>query len=452
MHLWSQLVSLTLAGVGFGVSLVPRHYREEDNGSAAFRLVMWPRLLRFPIFWLGLILLVLVTIQALNPSWRYTTDGKAWWMTRIPNHITWLPLGVDVPFRKGGPWRQLIIYASVWLTACTLWVGFTRRRVLQTLLIVLAGNGVLLAAFGVVQRTVGNGKIFWTRTSSNDSFFASFIYKNHAGGYLLLMLATCAGFAAWYYRRSLRRLEKSNPAALFAFFSLAITVAIFISYARGATMIMGLFLVGFAAAFIGHQLMRKHTMRALFGTVALVAIFGLFLKTGLETVQSREAWTRLMSGLNRQDQSLEAREWATAAAGAMLADHWKSGVGAGSFQFLFPIYQHRDPRLVSSGGAPMFWDHAHNDLLEVPIELGLTGIGVLVAMAGYVALTLVRSAFWRNPLSGSLVFGTVLLVVYARWDFPLQCPAILVTCCTLVVASALWARFEHSATSSQSKP
>jgi len=100
----------------------------------------------------------------------------------------------------------------------------------------------------------------------------------------------------------------------------------------------------------------------------------------------------------------------------------------------------------------MFWDHAHNDLLEIPIELGLTGIGLLVTMAGYLTVALVRNTFWRNSLSGSLVFGNVLLVVYARWDFPLQCPAILVTACTLVVASALCARFEHSATSSQSKP
>ena len=447
MHLWSQLASLTLAGIGFSVSLMPRHYRQEDNGSAAFGLVMWPRLLRFPVFWLGLILLAVITIQALNPSWRYTTDGKAWWMTRISNHITWLPLGVDVPFKKGGPWRQLIIYTSTWLTVCSLWVGFTRRRALRALLIILAVNGVLLAGFGVIQNAFGNGKIFWMRASSNISFFASFIYKNHAGAYFLLTLAVCAGLGSWYYLRGLRRLEKSNPAGLFAFLTLGVAVAIFVSYARGATLIMVVFLAGCTVVFVAHQFFLKHTIRALFGTIALLAIFGLFLKTGAETALSREAWSRLTIGLKRQDQSLDSREWVTAAAGAMLADNWKSGVGAGSFQFLFPVYQHRDPRLVSSGGTAMFWEHAHNDLLEIPIELGLTGIGVLVAIAGYLVLTLVRSAFWRNPLSGSLIFGIVLLVVYARWDFPLQCPAILVTACALAVVSALWARFEHSATS-----
>ena len=349
---------------------------------------------------------------------------------------------MDVPFDKGGPWRQLIIYSSAWLTVCTLWVGFTRRRVLQTLLVVLGGNGVLLAGFGVIQNALGNGKIFWTRISPNDFFFASFIYKNHAGAYLLLTLAICAGLGAWYYLRGLRRLEKSNPSGLFAFFALGIAAASFVSYARGATLIMVVFLAGWAAVFVAQQFMLKRTKRALFGTVALLAIFGLFLKTGAETAHSREAWNRLIRGLNSQDQSLEAREWATAAAGAMLSDHWKAGVGAGSFQFLFPVYQHRDPRLVTSGGAPLFWDHAHNDLLEIPIELGLMGFGLLVAMIGYLAVTLVRCAFWRNPLSGSLVFGTLLLVVYARWDFPLQCPAILITGCTLLAASALWVRFE----------
>ena len=166
MSEWAQWISLGFAVLGFGVSLIPRSYTEEETGSNVFRLVMWPRLAKFPLWWLGLALLALVTIQGLNPAWRFETDGKGWWLRAIPS-TAWLPTGVDVPFERGGPWRMLLIYSSVLLTSCSLWVGFTRRRVLQTLFIVLATNGVVLAGFGIAQRLLGNGKIFWFYDSPN---------------------------------------------------------------------------------------------------------------------------------------------------------------------------------------------------------------------------------------------------------------------------------------------
>ena len=68
MSEWAQWISLGFAVLGFGVSLLPRRYTEEETGSNAFRLVMWPRLAKFPLWWLGLALLALVTIQGLNPA------------------------------------------------------------------------------------------------------------------------------------------------------------------------------------------------------------------------------------------------------------------------------------------------------------------------------------------------------------------------------------------------
>ena len=141
----------------------------------SFRLVMWPRLAKFPICWLGLALLAYVTAQALNPAWAYVQEGKGWWMQSIA-HRAWLPPGVQVPFERGGPWRMLIIYASIWLTVCSVWVGFTRRRALQALFILIAANGVVLAVFGIAQRLLGNGKMFGFYDSPNGSFFSSFIY------------------------------------------------------------------------------------------------------------------------------------------------------------------------------------------------------------------------------------------------------------------------------------
>lgn len=443
MRPWSQFISLALAVVGFTLALCPRSYTEEHTGANRFRLIPWPKLIKFPLFWIGLALLAYVTLQALNPAWEYATNGRTRWMNRI-DHIAWLPSGVRVPFERWGPWRMLLIYGSVFLTICTVWVSLTRRRSLQVVFTTVAINGLLLAALGVAQRLVGNGRIFWFYESPAPGFFSTFVYKNHAGAYLLLTLATCCGLAAWYYSRGLRRMEKSNPSGVFVFFATCLGVSILISYARGVTLVTLVYLSVCAAIFIIHQLKTKNENRRPIVAIALVLIFGYFLKTGLDALNSREAWSKITRGISGQDTSLESRRMADKASFEMLRSTWVTGAGAGSFQFLFPIYEVRHPALHrASIEARVFWEHAHNDLLEFPIELGLAGMLLLLSGIGYIAAALARSYAWENPLSGCIVFGGLTLLVYAWWDFPFQNPAILLTASVLMIAATMWATFEE---------
>ena len=121
-----------LAVAAFAISLLPRTIHPEESGGNTLRLVPGRRLLRFPVFWLGLLLLGYVALQASNPVWAYITDGKYFWMMRIPG-ADWLPPGVRVPFEKWGPWRSFMVFGGAWLTVCAIWIGFTRRRTLQIL-------------------------------------------------------------------------------------------------------------------------------------------------------------------------------------------------------------------------------------------------------------------------------------------------------------------------------
>ncbi|HVS54046.1 MAG TPA: O-antigen ligase family protein [Opitutaceae bacterium] len=442
MRPWSQIGSFVLALAGFVVALVPRNYSEDQTGSNRFRLVMWPKLFRFPLFWLGLALLGYVTIQGLNPAWEYRSDGKVWWM-RKTQYIEWLPSGVDVPFSRWGPWRMLLIYASVWLVVCSMWVGFTRRRTLQFFFLAIAGNGLLLAVFGLVQRLVSNGKMFWFWDSPSGSFFSSFVYKNHAGSFLDLTLFVSAGLAAWYYLRGLRRLEKSNPSGVLAFFATCIAVAILVSYARGATLVMLAFLCVCIAVFVIHQLRSGTEHRRPIVAIVLILIFGYFLKTGLEALHSSEAWTKLKQGVTNEDASLESRRIATRASLEMLRDYWRLGAGSGSFEFLFPAYQQHYPEIFMPGGHRLLWEHAHNDLVEIPAELGLPGMLLIFAGAAYLLLLLTRNYFWTNPVSGCIVLGLSLLLGSAWWDFTFQNPAILTLSCALLVAATMWTLLEE---------
>lgn len=448
-RIWAQLPSLGVALIALLVALLPRNYTAAHTGSTSFRLIMWPKLLKFPLFWLGLGLLILTTLQGLNTSHTYTTNGKLWWMETTP-HIKWLPSGVDVPFARGGPWRMLIIWATVWLTVCTVWVGFTRRRTLQTFFLVLAANGLALAAFGILQRVLGNGKIFWFFESPNLYFFGSFIYKNHGGAYLFLTLALTCGITGWYYLRGLRRLEKSNPAGVFAFLATCIAVSIMVSYARGMTLVMMAFLAVMIGIFIVHQLFSPSVHRKPVVAVALMIIFGIFLAVGWRALEKSEAWNpaqamqRLKDGVTRADDALASREMVTKVSLEMLGDHWVRGTGAGSYQFLFPFYQVRYPEITTSHGVPLFWMNAHNDIVEYPIEIGLFGVLLVLGAFGYLATMLIKSFFWENPLSGSVALGLVCLLIYSWWDFPLHNVSVLNLWWTLAVAVVMWTSFEES--------
>lgn len=273
MRVWAQWISLGFAVVGLGIALLPRDHTTEHTGSNAFRLIMWPKLVKFPIFWLGLLLLGLIVCQAYNPAWEYATDSKVFWLKSRP-HNSALPTGVSAPLEKWNQWRMLIIYSSVWLTVCSIWVAFTRRHTVQFFLMALALNGLLLSVFGLAQRMFGNGKIYWFVDSSNPSFFSSFIYKNHGGAYLNLALAIACGLCGWYYLRGLRRMEKSNPSGVFAFFATCIAVSVLTSYARGATVMMLVFTLVCIAAFAIHQLVIPSQSRKPIVAIVLILIFG----------------------------------------------------------------------------------------------------------------------------------------------------------------------------------
>lgn len=447
MRVPAQVISLVLSCASFVLALYPRDYAAEHTGGPEFRLIPLPKLLKFPIFWLGLALLALVTIQALNPAWEYQTNGKTWWMRRIA-HIRWLPTGVRVPFEQqpglpqGGPWRMLLIYSSAFLTVCSIWVGFTRRRTLQRLFIILAANGLLLAVFGLAQRVLRADKIFWTIPSINPSFFTSFIYKNHAGGYLLLVLAIACGLGAWYYTRGVRRLEKSSPAGLFAFFVTCIAVGILISYARGATFTMLAYLCVVVGGFIYHQWRLPAVARSPVIAIALLVVFGFFLKTGMQALHSELAWDRLRQAVSGDDVSVRARQVANVASLEMLHANWIKGVGSGAYPFLFPQYQQHQPEIAKN----QFWPHAHNDILETPIEFGAIGTLLILAGSLYWTIASLRSYAWQNPLTASIILGCVSLIGMSWGEFVFYCPAILVTWCAMWPSSVLWAQLEEQRT------
>ena len=443
MHVWSQCVSLGLALIGFVVAARPRTYEATHTSGDPVTVRPLRRLLRFPLFWAGLLLLLYVVIQGLNPAWRYRINATYWWLEPI-EYLRWLPSGMDVPFATAGPWRSLLVGASLWLTVCTVWIGFMRRLTFRLLLTFLVVNGVLLSLLGLAQQLTHATGIFWLVPVRSQSFVSTFIYRNHTGAYLNLILALGAGLAWWYFTRGNRRMDKSSPAGVFTFAAVIVGLMVLFTFSRGAILLLLTFSILAGLAFLWTQLRQPAHERSSAVIVGLLIVLAGFIGTGLFSLKAENIWKRFEGMIADPVASANDRTQAHAAAGEMFAASPIFGWGAGCFRFGFPLHVYRHPDIYYSGTSQRkYWEHAHNDLLEYPIEFGVVGSLLLAAPLGWLGYTLLRRRCWRNPLALLAALGCLLTLVHARMEFVFQNPAILITWTVLLLAAARWAEVDQ---------
>jgi hypothetical protein len=358
------------------------------------------------------------------------------------NDIPWLPTSIDTPFERFNIWRQFIIYASAWLTLCTVWIGFTRRRSLQLLLLTLVINGMLLAIVGFVQNFADSDKyLFNWEWPMGHTAFASFIYRNHAGPYLALMTFLAVSLSIWTFTEGERSSRKSTPAGLLFFCAVILTAAVFFSLSRGASLIL---LLAWLAVAVWFWISRRQrpargsTHRGVY--VAIVIIFAVVIGITVKEVNFSAIQYRFNSLINNYgDRQLESIPWrlqAHAATDTMLGDYWQRGIGAGGFRYLFPEYIKKYPDVYAGGR--YYWEHAHSDLREIPIELGVGGTLLLLLGGGWWLITFYRSRAVWHQLSIPVLIGCTQTLAHAWFDFPLQNPAILCTWLALIAVSARW--------------
>ncbi|HWA09196.1 MAG TPA: O-antigen ligase family protein [Opitutaceae bacterium] len=453
----AQQISLGLAVIGFVVALWRRPPTPADNPVPGSQAVenspphridapsnpAWARLWRFPPFWLGLALLGYIAIQAFNPSFSYRSFRQFRWLVAVDS-VSWLPSGIDVPFARFNTWSQFIIDASTWLVICSAWIGLTRRRSLVALVLVLVVNAVALAAIGFIERLTHADKILWLWIPPDATPFSTFVYKNHAGAYLALMTFVAAGLALWIMDRGERKLQKSTPAPLLALAAVFVGASVFFSLSRGATLTLTATAIAFVVWLFHRRRRTKATGTSWRATLVVAAVLGAFV---LNTARYLD-YDRVAEGFDRLHQegwsevSLRGRLLLHAAAFDMLRDHGLRGVGAGGFRHLFSAYTRKYPEIYADG--QIYWNHAHDDWLEIPIDLGLTGSLLLLAVAIWYSVHFIRQRVWWHPIAFPIVLSCTQTLVHAWYDFPFQCPAILIAWCTLLTIAARWVMIQES--------
>ncbi len=220
---------------------------------------------------------------------------------------------------------------------------------------------------------------------------------------LELALGVAAGFV--FFEAFVR--ARKTRAASWALFFFLLLAALFRTGSRfGSSVFVFLsFVAGTAMAFKQPKARPWVALAASTVLALLVAQSGVFFKRfALEA-----GYLEASSG----------RWWVWQDALAMLRPYGLWGTGLGGFGRAFPQFQ--SARLL------MGWDHAHNDYLEMAIELGLPVF--LLWMAGWIALgwglvqKILKDTTGRAWLAGGISLGLLSMVIHGLADFNFAIPA-----------------------------
>jgi len=392
------------------------------------------RLLRFPVFWLGLIVTLWITIAGFNPAWEWRFDSFNWWVEPREGFVPWLPQSVDAPIHFMNAWRTLLIFLAAWLGGCAAWVGVSRRG-MRVLLTVTVLNACAVAFYGIILRMTGGELIFGWYRPGNRSYFGPWISGNQAAVFLYLHAATAGALAYYYIRRNGLR---SGLPLLYSTLMLVFLASLIVAESRFGIVAAGVIGLVFLLTALGFLL--RGQQRLLFGSsLAGVVIIGIVLAAVFKPEQIIEKLVNETEnefadgGLGRRAVQYEGNM-------RLIEKAPWLGLGPGSFRYF--IFAERvaiaDERGLEGKQREGFLRtmpfYAHSDWMHYVIELGILGslpiFGILLWWLGKFFWQLRRWRAWTILLAT----GLALMYAHAVVDFPFSSPALLFIFVTLSVA------------------
>lgn len=353
----------------------------------------------------------------------------------------WVPLSLD-PFTTFAYWLKSLGY--VVLFALTLLLVNSKLR-LAMLGYALVFSGLFQAFYGGVMTLSGlEYGFFVPKEFYRGTATGTFVNRNHLAGYLEMTLATGIGLllATQYQReqalswrqhlRNLLNLVFSQKLPLRLMLAVMV-IALVLSRSRmGNTAFFSSMLVAGLAALLIYRwqagslsgMLRRDDMRSAVILIASLVVIDILIVGawfGVEKVAERIANSSLSNDADRIDVSRDTL--------GLIADHPIAGTGGGSFHLAFMPYRSQE--------VAAYYDHAHQDYLEIAADTGLVGMGLLglvvltSLLAALKAFARRRDALMRGMAFASIM-GTVALLIHATVDFNFHIPANAATFMTIL--------------------
>ncbi len=442
---WSLHVMLAGGLLTLALAVLPMPARFNGGDGQHGNLLNLRRLLRFPGFWAGGAFLVYIAIQGLNPAYEQVFSDGGWWVDPRPSRISWLPAGVATSYEPMNAFRILAMYGAAFALAWGIWIGVRRRASLIGLLWILLGNGVAMAWIAILQHFTGAEAVLWTVPSENENFWGSFFYRNQGVAYLNIILTGCAAFYFFYFNRAEKRAVSGGPHLLLFFFCIILATSIGLALSRGGILFGGALLAVFLVLAAGRWVFSRSRR----GSIVLSLVLAVFFAGGSYFTARNIDWAEIEVRFEDFGETIgsienDSRAITTRATWDMARDALLAGYGAGSFRYIFPMYQKNYPEIYHAGYHPKrgwfgrrFYRYAHNDPVQFLAEYGIIGCGLLLAASGWWLVAAFRGSVGNRLTAAMLAVGVVLAVAHSLVDFIFHSPAYTVAFFALL---ALFAR------------
>lgn len=439
---WSNLANLGLALLPVIAAFMPLKARHSDPVLSATSGQVLKKLLRFPLFWIGLLFLGYIAIQCLNYSWEFmwTANKRGFYMQEIPpdQYISWLPSGMKMPFKMNNGWQAFLMWMVPWLAVCAMWCGFRRRKCWRVVLWMISAVGALLAVLGIAAQITAPDKIFWIWDRGSAGPFGPFTYRNQGSTLLYMAIASSAALFFYYQRGVESRSGIQLLPLLLGLVSLGGSV---MSFSRAGWIGTAIVLLGVIVLFVLQLLwQRDYSWKlALFQGCIILAVIAsmgyLIAQANLKPILNK--WTPIARSWDEGkvvDYSLYFRQLAAKKTLVMFEDNPITGWGANSFKFYFPVYQQGDDMLTNARNIRgklmpnkrLFWKNAHSDWAQLLAEYGIAGCTLLLSGLFYWWGSLIRWLGSMRCEQWILIFATATAVAQAVLDIVFYNPCLLI--------------------------
>jgi O-antigen ligase len=306
-------------------------------------------------------------------------------------------------------YTHLLLYATYFMLTLVATQSLRRASHFDWTAKVASYYGAAVAAFAVLQGIAPNGKLYWIWASSQGgAIYGPYVNRNHYAGLMEMLIPFPLVLAVSHFTDGNRRIAFTAIAALMA-------GSIFLSGSRGGMVAFCAQMVVLTVLLVRskHGSWRKPLMLGAF----LVLVIGFLVWVGGNEVTRRlvsihsEARTEISGGLRLTIDRDCLR---------MISKRPFLGWGLGSFPIAYPQFR--------SFYTTFFVNQAHNDYLQMVVEMGIAGLAVAI----WFFVLMFRQAAsklknWGETTTGALtvaaLLGCVGILVHSLVDFNLQIPA-----------------------------
>jgi O-antigen ligase len=267
--------------------------------------------------------------------------------------------------------------------------------------------GAAIAAFALIQGISPNGRLYWVRQPRMGGWiYGPYVNHNHYAGLMELLIPIPLVMSLTHITDSKERMAAAAAAAIMA-------GTIFLSGSRGGMISLFAELVVLTIVLIR----QRGELRSALGLGAfLLLVVGLLTWLG-----GNELSHRLASlGSSHSEISTDVRVQINLDGLRMFLKKPVMGWGLGSFPVVYPQFR--------SFYTNFFVNQAHDDYLQLLVEMGLLGFATMI----WFVIVVYRRAFrkianWTSDVSGAVTLACILgftgILVHSAIDFNLQIPA-----------------------------